>query len=444
MWCSVCQSDVATEVAADNRRVSCSTCGHLLSGAAGAQSHQEETSASKEPPRTEEARQLLDRWAQSHSFDPYGPPKKGVPDPAAADQSIQHPESTAASVVAGDGQETIDEREFDLSTPGLAETPSVVRHGSIRSGSEAAQSHSAGSAASMTTGQAGRDAKASSEELDRLTNEIMSRVSRLTEARQSAMQGLDPDGSLRGTTTSQLKSTVDTSQTASREAFRPEEEPPGLELSDRDEYEDDETETLDERYVDSLRKKTFRIDQGQPAFSDSHLDSTPAPAAASADPDPPVVEPRPAHAASQPSSASAESSADNVKASDNWYTWLGQMLAYFGIIALTAGTSGVVVSYFGGPAHYAPYGWLLATIGQMLLFLGIVTLISAGMDETAREVRQVVNERMDEMQRRFDSFDAKIVLLDNAHQEGPPRPHLLTPEKRRARQTESARGRRSE
>jgi hypothetical protein len=100
MWCSVCQSDVATEVGADNRRVSCSNCGHLLGGAAGATTNH--PSVAVAPPsgpdtRAEEARQLLDRWAKGHFFDPYGPPKKtGI----AADTSVAWDGSVAAATEA--------------------------------------------------------------------------------------------------------------------------------------------------------------------------------------------------------------------------------------------------------------------------------------------------------------------------------------------------------
>lgn len=53
---------------------------------------------------------------------------------------------------------------------------------------------------------------------------------------------------------------------------------------------------------------------------------------------------------------------------------------------LTLGTVMVLSGYFGGPANYAPTGWLVAAVGQMLLFLGVVTLVSGGMEQTVDEV----------------------------------------------------------
>jgi hypothetical protein len=103
-----------------------------------------------------------------------------------------------------------------------------------------------------------------------------------------------------------------------------------------------------------------------------------------------------------------------------------QILAYLGIICLTAGTCGVIVSYFGGPANYAPYGWLGATIGQMLLFLGIVTLISAGMEQTSQELRQAVDQRMGEVTQRLDQIGTRIMRIEEANLDGPRKPHMLS------------------
>jgi hypothetical protein len=64
----------------------------------------------------------------------------------------------------------------------------------------------------------------------------------------------------------------------------------------------------------------------------------------------------------------------------------GQLLAYGGVAVLTIGTALVLLGYFGGQPAYAPTGWLVATAGQMLLFLGVITLVSGGMQQTTHEV----------------------------------------------------------
>lgn len=51
-----------------------------------------------------------------------------------------------------------------------------------------------------------------------------------------------------------------------------------------------------------------------------------------------------------------------------------------------------VWSYFGGPASYAPTGWLMATAGQMLLFFGVVTLVSGGLEQTTEQVNKRIEQ----------------------------------------------------
>jgi hypothetical protein len=79
----------------------------------------------------------------------------------------------------------------------------------------------------------------------------------------------------------------------------------------------------------------------------------------------------------------------------NWTSVVGQLVAYAGVALLTVGTTLIIWSYFGGPANYAPTGWLTTTAGQMLLFLGVVTLVSGGMEQTSEEVRTRI-ERLGE------------------------------------------------
>lgn len=85
----------------------------------------------------------------------------------------------------------------------------------------------------------------------------------------------------------------------------------------------------------------------------------------------------------------------------NWLAFWGQILAYFGVAGLTVGTAMVLWGYFGGPSSYTPTGWLIATAGQMLLFLGVVTLISGGMEQTTEEVA-----------RRIDRLGAQLIRIE--------------------------------
>ena len=80
---------------------------------------------------------------------------------------------------------------------------------------------------------------------------------------------------------------------------------------------------------------------------------------------------------------------------------IGHLLAYGGVGVLTIGTVFVLWGYFGGPDSYAPTGWLIATAGQMLLFLGVVTLVSGGMEQTT-----------DAVTRRIDTLGDKILRIE--------------------------------
>jgi hypothetical protein len=89
--------------------------------------------------------------------------------------------------------------------------------------------------------------------------------------------------------------------------------------------------------------------------------------------------------------------------SSKWVMLVGQIFAYLGVGGLTVGTSLVLMGYFGGPASYAPTGWLVTTAGQMLLFLGVVTLVSGGMEQTTQEVA-----------RRIDTLGERLVRIEQA------------------------------
>ena len=66
----------------------------------------------------------------------------------------------------------------------------------------------------------------------------------------------------------------------------------------------------------------------------------------------------------------------------------------------------VLWGYFGGPASYAPTGWLTTMAGQMILILGVVTLVSGGMEQTNEDVRVRI-ERLGERMIRIEQLAAR-------------------------------------
>jgi hypothetical protein len=92
--------------------------------------------------------------------------------------------------------------------------------------------------------------------------------------------------------------------------------------------------------------------------------------------------------------------------------WFGQTLAYLGAATLTGGAGMVLVGYLGGPTHYAPTGWFTTTVGQMLLFLGVVTLVSAGMEQTTVEVAKRIDNLGEQLERMEHNVHANTVAAD--------------------------------
>jgi hypothetical protein len=77
----------------------------------------------------------------------------------------------------------------------------------------------------------------------------------------------------------------------------------------------------------------------------------------------------------------------------------GQFLAYIGVLGLTVGTAIVIYGHFGGYSEYTPTGWLVTTVAQMLLFLGVINLVSGGIEQNNDDVSQRINSLSEQMMR---------------------------------------------
>ena len=75
----------------------------------------------------------------------------------------------------------------------------------------------------------------------------------------------------------------------------------------------------------------------------------------------------------------------------NITTITGQFLAYAGVLGLTIGTAMVIYGHFGGYSDYTPTGWLVTTVAQMMLFLGVINLVSGGIEQTNDDVSQRIS-----------------------------------------------------
>jgi hypothetical protein len=76
-----------------------------------------------------------------------------------------------------------------------------------------------------------------------------------------------------------------------------------------------------------------------------------------------------------------------------------QLLAYGGVLGLTTGGILILWNRFGQPPVDTPTSWLVATAGQILLFLGVVNLISRGMQQTTEEISHQVRSLHQQLSR---------------------------------------------
>lgn len=97
----------------------------------------------------------------------------------------------------------------------------------------------------------------------------------------------------------------------------------------------------------------------------------------------------------------------------SWTTSIGQLCAYAGVALLTLGTVMVLSGYFGGPTNYATTGWLVSAVGQMLLFLGVVTLVSGGMEQTVDEVSWRIDSLAEHIIHLEKTIEAQQALLQD-------------------------------
>ena len=361
MWCGKCQADVAAEVSPDNQRVFCTACGALLT-----MIDTPPVRPSAERPgsdKTKDARDLLQRWSSNKVLDPFGPPMKKLV-PAVANLSpVAMASQLAANIV-----ETVTPpaSEILLATttspdldPPVESTVVEAPHPTHQEPAPIASSLGS----SMTTADKIPEIKSSSLPsspspfITAAMNSSLSGISRVenplkgTPINERATDSLPPDPFQRTVPPMAAKIRIDVAH--SQEGF--------------------------------LGSAAMR-----PATVSPVNQNASGPFAVKLAPAQSVTEPRrpltwmPTW---DPAVWRTESSV-----SGGWTSAAGQLLAYAGVLGLTIGACMVVWSYFGGPANHAPTGWLIATAGQMLLFFGVVTLVSGGLEQTTEQVNKRIEQ----------------------------------------------------
>lgn len=506
MWCNVCQSDVATELAADHRRVLCSTCGQLLATTVAPPAGKPDGPADvSRPSRTTEARELLDRWARGHLLDPYGPPKKPVPDTLSTDQRTTTPETPSATSQDHSASQ-VDASSHNWLPVKASEKGQEPDAETSRRPLKSAPANDSGSVSAESAPVAGKPEteKSDSPEANDISRTLSARPGRGPGMIPHAAHERIPGPHYQPEPTSGKKTfRIDRAQTpglarshepspaddAPARASAPETgsaveslsetSPAAIDLSgSADEIDRLKSEILTRvssdsgpqtrlperasgtpsspessaesaRPADSPKMRPRRPHLKQPATRppvDHQMETGAGSIQTESDSSPPAAEPdRSSRSrkiridAAHPAvpAPHADLSSAGQKSAGQWLNGVGQGLAYLGILGLTAGTSLVIVGYFGGPASYAPTGWLVATIGQMMLFLGVVTLVSNGMEHTSAEVRRAVDERVGEVTERLEKLGRRMIRIERGRR-GPPRPHLADRLKRPVSKPEAA------
>lgn len=352
MWCGKCQADVAAEVSPDNQRVFCAACGTLLSTIDAPPNRPQ---ADKLSDRTKDARELLQRWSSGKVIDPFGP---AIRTPVLASPSATKTEPAPVPIVEPAGASTAIRPGDDI-TP----MPLAVEN--------AANSLPFSSAVTATL----------LPEPSGLTLRIDSGVGQTDSVSPSA---------------DRPASAIPNPLVAAIEAG------PAIPLPSVSPFagsNEQSSKPVAPPAVNPLASggntNFFRVDAAHPA--DHFAGKAKLPITTQPDSAGPFA----ATKAAQPETKRTRlwfptwdpavwRSEPNVPG--GWSSMAGQFLAYAGVLGMTAGACMVVWSYFGGPANYAPTGWLLATAGQMLLFFGVVTLVSGGLEQTTEQVNKRIEQ----------------------------------------------------
>jgi ethanolamine utilization microcompartment shell protein EutS len=454
MWCNVCQCDVATEVAADHRRVTCSTCGQVLGETATSRL---ETPMDATPNRAGEARALLDRWAKNHSFDPYGPEKK-----AATNADLARPEFSPSQPAKPDPSASVapEERQrvpFEAAARAGSQSDEMSPASSVGPDERPSRTPSfridapASPAAGMAEPRvpASRSTlQASAAELESLTNEILSRVSQISSEREQLRDQrtasvaapsepviADPAATASNSTGPRLPEntpSVPTDQEWDRAGDHVEPPQANDQQAPIHQPEFERAAPMPNRASDDSARISDMADRDAPETSETGLPRTvrrealhPAPAS-ERDPMVNLRSDQPHVGTTRPHVDLSAVEASNSKSSRGWFSGIGQGLSYLGILLMTGGTAFVISAYFGAATGNAATGWLIATVGQMLLLLGIVTLVSSGMEETAAEVSRTVNDRLQEVSRQLEQIGDRIIRVEQGNESGPRRPHFIS------------------
>ncbi len=330
MWCAHCQADVAAEVTANRHRILCASCGSDLANSGNRSAI----------PQTDQAQQILDRWSHREMPVPSSP---GVSVSSVADPSRQMASANSATVNSATvNSATVGSEIIGSEIIGSETTPNTVAIGQPAIGAAAAQPGAA--AFDLAADSATAD---SNPAIDDTPPADLQRGDMLPEPPTS---GFPEDTLFR----------VDEPHTHRRQAA--DQNPP--------------------QAVNDPPRHAWPVEQSvNPTVLAPQMPQAREPVPA---------EPQPLFTVSG-FDAQLEISRRQQRQA-KWVVSTAQFLAYCGIGGLTVGTACVIWGYFGGVTNYLPMGWLVLSFGQMLLFLGMVTMVSCSVEQTSTDITRQLAE----------------------------------------------------
>ncbi|TWT51542.1 hypothetical protein KOR42_35900 [Thalassoglobus neptunius] len=398
MWCANCQEDVATEISQDGQTLKCTTCGDVV----------REVFAPSLHPETKSARELLQKWAEEQKLTIQKPSQPKTPpaepksdrsasrslttdqtssDQAPTDQTQAEPASTeqaspdAAAKVASTKQDAVAKVGANSSDEHREETADQIVKKNL-SGESLKEDAAADEIDSVNSSESQNSAHGVS-----ASHEVPPTIQRKAET--SSRSSSDP--SFRVDTahgSERFSDSAEDTTHGKRRRLIP--RAPNLSAVNRDQIDEDVAESNDV-HVDEFASKQQHAAEHDLASEVPEADDPETGDTVNATgPRQTHLEhhseqgPPPPHFDMQNVRKKSRSRPGKVEA-----MW-GQLLAYAGVGILTLGSILVLWGYFGSIESYASTGWLLSTAGQMLLLLGLVTLISGGMEQTKTEVTEQI------------------------------------------------------
>ena len=387
MWCAHCQADVATEISADGQSLKCTTCGHEIRRVFAPSLH----------PETQSARELLERWAREDQEEtPEAPSQEAKPATPIqdAEQAASAPDAVAPQATESTSPDSkIPER------PAIRHQLPYKRAEELEADSSPSESGEGNSG--VRRGQAPKPFRPPVQlRLDAAhgSGPVLPAPRAPFRPSSSSASSDAPVASDGQPTSPAAKSPIEPAKPVLPENVRKPQflKPPVDDPADEPVAQAGHGNS-EKPPVESVAEAAERPQPRRRLDAAHKLDVVPAP---HLDMEPFTPPPRGA----RPGRSEA--------------LW-GQLLAYAGVGVLTVGTVLVLWGYFGSIESYASTGWLLSSAGQMLLFLGVVTLVSGGMQQTTHEVGT-----------RIESLDGRIHRIEQSTHQLLKGPHFARGKRR--------------